>query len=94
MVSSTVSDGKMLATWNARPMPWRTISGGERPADVDAVEQDRPESGPQRAGDQIEERALAGAVGADHGGERTVGKVERDIVGRLDAAEGFREADA
>jgi hypothetical protein len=39
MVSCTVSDLKMLATWNARPMPWRTISGGERPGEIDAVEQ-------------------------------------------------------
>ena len=33
MVSSTVSEGKMLATWKARPMPRRTMSGATRPAD-------------------------------------------------------------
>jgi hypothetical protein len=57
------------------------------PGQVEAVEQDLAGVRPQRAGDQVEERALAGAVGADHGGERTIGEVERDIVRRLDAAE-------
>ena len=37
-ISSTVSDGKMLAIWNARPMPRRTIWVGEQPADVLAGE--------------------------------------------------------
>ena len=70
-------------------MPWRTISGGERPAMIDAIEQDLAGIRSQCAGDQVEERALAGAIGTDHGGERTVGEIERDIVGRLDAAERF-----
>src|SRR5437588_307293 len=56
---------------------------------VAAVEQDLAGVRPQRAGDQVEERALAGAVGTDHGGERAISKVERDVVRRLDAAERF-----
>ena len=35
----------MLATWNARPMPWRTISGGERPAISTPLSRIWPESG-------------------------------------------------
>ena len=65
--------------------------GRRAPGHIDAVEQDLTGIRLQRAGDQVEERALAGAVRADHGGERTVGKIERDVVGRLDAAERFGE---
>jgi hypothetical protein len=63
--------------------------GRRPPGHVDAVEQDLAGVRLQRAGDQVEERALAGAVGADHRGERAVSEVERDIVRRLDAAECF-----
>ena len=65
--------------------------GRRAPGQIDAIEQDLAGIRLQRAGDQIEERALARAIGADDGGQRTVGEIERDVVGRLDAAEGFRE---
>ena len=65
---------------------------GRRPSGhIDAVEQDAAGVGLQRARDQIEKRALAGPVGADHRGQRTIGKIQRDVVGRLDAAERFAE---
>src|SRR6185369_4260154 len=54
-----------------------------------AIEQNGAGIRLQRAGDQVEERALAGAVRADHGRERAVGEFERDVVRRLDAAERF-----
>jgi hypothetical protein len=57
------------------------------PGHVDAIEQDLAGVGPQRAGYQVEECALAGAIGTDHGRQRTVGEIKRNIVGRLDAAE-------
>src|SRR6267378_6606366 len=45
MVSCTVNEGKILATWKARPMPWRTMSGGELPARSTPLSRMRPESG-------------------------------------------------
>jgi len=63
--------------------------GRRSPSHIDAVEQYLTGVRLQRTGDQVEERALAGAVGADNGGQRTVGKIERNVVGRLDAAKGF-----
>ncbi|MGY3125077.1 hypothetical protein ACVWXQ_009014 [Bradyrhizobium sp. S3.14.4] len=59
--------------------------------EIDAVEQHLAGIRPQGAGDQVEERALACAVRSDHRRERTVGEVQRDVVGRLHAAEGFCE---
>src|SRR5262249_20145759 len=61
------------------------------PGKLDAVEPDLARVRPQGAGDQVEERALARAVRADHGGERAVREIERDVVGRLHAAKGLCE---
>ena len=44
-ISSTVSDGKMLAIWNARTTPRRTIWVGERPPMSSPASFTRPRSG-------------------------------------------------
>ena len=55
--------------------------------DVGAVEEDLAAVGRQRAGDDVEERGLAGAVGADEAGDRAAGDIQRAIGDRLHAAE-------
>src|SRR3954454_974037 len=81
MFSRTVSWGKRRVPWKVRAMPSRAICGGRRrwigraprvisPAvgggDGAAAEADLAGVGAGEAGDQVEERALAGAVRADH----------------------------
>src|SRR3954452_13837016 len=65
--------------------------GRRQPRQLETIEPDPAVVRLQRTGDQIEERALSCAIGADHGGQRSVGKTQIDIVGRLDAAERFGE---
>src|SRR5262245_35442921 len=60
--------------------------------DVGAVEADFPAVGVEIAGDQIEERGLAGAVGPDDADCLAARDAEIDGVGRLDRAEGSGEA--
>src|SRR5436190_1095739 len=59
---------------------WRTAR------QIDTIEQNATVVGRKRARDQVEERAFSCAVGADHGGERTARKTQRNIVRGLDAA--------
>ena len=59
---------------------------GER-RDVVAVERDRPRGRLEHAGEQVDQRRLAGAVRADQGVARAALDAERDVVGRRQAAE-------
>ncbi len=86
MFSPTLSAGNRLVIWNERPMPARAISSGVWPAigwpssDTDALVRRI------HAGQQIERRGLAGAVGADQRMQRAVGNGDVDPLHRLDAA--------
>ena len=51
-----------------------------------AVEDDAPAVGHERAGDGVEQRRLAGAVGADQAGHRSAGNAQRAARNRLYAA--------
>src|SRR5690606_3718244 len=59
--------------------------------DVLAVHQDAPGRGRKDAGEQVDQRGLAGAVGADQGMAGALRDRERDAVGRGDAAEAAGE---
>ena len=63
---------------------------GER-RDVVAVEQDRPGGRLENAGEQVDQRRLAGAVRADQGVAGAARELERDVVGRRQAAEALDE---
>ena len=51
--------------WKVRPMPASQSSCGLRPDMLAAVEQNLARARPQEAVQQVEQRGLAGAVGAD-----------------------------
>jgi hypothetical protein len=68
------------------PLVWR-----ER-GDVLAEEADPPGRGREVAGDGVEQRGLAGAVGADQGAALPRGDGERDVLDRLERAEGPGDA--
>ena len=66
MFSNTLSLGKMLVIWNERDRPG-AVDALRRPA-VDRAGRRRAISPARRrevAGDQVEQRRLAGAVGSD-----------------------------
>ena len=56
-----------------------------------SVEQDAPLGGRQRTGDDVEERCLAGAVGADDGSHGSARHGEVDIRERRETSEPTRE---
>ena len=78
--SSTLAFGRMLVIWYERAMPLLRDAVGRQPGDVLAVEQDAPRGRTQDAGQAIEERALAGAVGADDGADLAAlhGEIDAD----------------
>ena len=69
----------------------RDLVGGEA-VDALAVVEDRPLVGPQETGHQVEDRALAGAVGADEAHHGAGRDVERAGGDRAEAAEPLAEA--
>ena len=77
--------------WNVRAMPRAHALFGRKRRDVAAVEQDRARGRREEAADQIEERRLAGAVGADHGAQLARLDGERDVVDGDQAAEALRD---
>ena len=72
-------------------MPASMIWARERPTQARAIEGDGAGVRLQTAADQIEERALAGAVRADDRGERAGREGDRDVGDGRDAAEGFMQ---
>ena len=81
--------------WNVRPMPsavtWCGLSDLDPPAlgrhDRAPVERDLAGGRDVVAGDHVEERRLAGAVGADERDDRAARDVEVDVVDRQQPAE-------
>src|SRR4029079_19377031 len=63
-----------------------------QPRDVAALEQDGAGVGAQMAGDQVEQRGLAGAVGPDDGGDLALGHAHAGVVDGQEAVEGFAQA--
>ena len=68
-LSRTVSDVNSSSRWNVRAMPAPGPLVRRQPGDVVAVEQDAARVGPLEPGDDVEQRGLAGAVGADQAGD-------------------------
>ena len=73
-------------------MPARARACGGGPRDVAPSSRMAPRIGPERAGDQVEQRRLAGAVRADDAERVALGDGEIDAVRDLDRAEGSAEA--
>ena len=63
--SRTVSSGKISVIWKVRPMPIFTRPAAGTRLMFCAVQQDLARGRREEAGDQVEERRLAGAVRAD-----------------------------
>ncbi len=60
-------------------MPFCEIALEGRPGDLAAIENDAPARGPQHAGQAVEERAFARAVGPDNGAKLSAGSFEVDL---------------
>ena len=85
--SSTVMSGTSLTCWKVRAMPSCATSCGGALSMVLPSTRDGAAGGGQHAGDQVEGRALAGAVGADQRDDLAGLDVERHIVDGDHAAE-------
>jgi hypothetical protein len=73
-------------------MPRRNDSGAVESGDVLTLEGDLAGFRHDRAGNQVKERALAGTVRADDGGQGALGEAERHVVDRGNAPETFGQA--
>ncbi len=85
--SSTVMSANRRLIWNvrARPRLTRWCCGSEVTSSPPRIT--LPDGGLQEAGQQVDERRLAGAVGADQRVAAPAVDVERDVVGGDEAAE-------
>ena len=63
--SSVVNDVSVCEIWKVRPKPSTARRFGRQPTDVPPIQRDRTGAGDQLAGQQVEQRRLAGAVRAD-----------------------------
>ena len=77
--------------WNVRATPARVTRSGRLAGDVLAVEDDPAGGRPVEAGQAVEERRLAGAVGPDQRDDRLRRHAEGDVVDRDEAAEDLRD---
>ena len=73
--------------WNVRAKPSRATSCGAQVRAVLALEEDAAARRPVEAADDVEHRALAGAVGPDDRRDLAAVDREADVGDRLDAAE-------
>ena len=87
MVSSGVRSANSWLIWNVRAMPSGDALVRLEIGDVAAFEHDAPGGRAQHAGQQVDDRGLAGAVRADQRVARAFLDGERHVVGRDDAAE-------
>ena len=86
-LSSTVRPPNRAMFWNVRATPSAAISLGRMRGDVAAVEHDAAGVGLVEARDHVEQRGLAGAVGADDRDDAALGDVDRHVLDCGDAAE-------
>ena len=84
--SSTVRLGKIRRPSGTSAMPSRTRRCGGNAGERPPVEADRRPSRPAQAGDRLEQRRLAGAVGADDGDASRPPRPRRDAEQRLEVA--------
>ena len=92
MFSITARSAKTFEIWNVRLIPSAVRPGSGSRVISRPKRRDRPRARPQRAGDAVEERRLAGAVRADQHAALAGRDVERHAVDRAQAAEILREA--
>ena len=90
-LSSTDMRSNSATFWKVRPMPICGMAWRGRSRIDAALEQDVAAVGRVEAAEAIEERGLAGAVGADQAGDLAGKDVEGDAVERDDAAEADRD---
>ena len=79
--------------WNVRPRPRRTRAACGSAVMSSPLKQDTPGRWRQPAGDQVDERRLAGAVRADQRMARTGLETEMNVVRHDQRAEAFVQAD-
>ena len=87
MFSVTVCDGTSVKCWWTMPMPASIASRGDRNDDRPAVDADLALVRPVEAGEDVHERALAGAVLAEQRVDLARPQVEVDVVVGEDARE-------
>ena len=90
--SSTVIWVNGLSFWKVRATPSRLISIRPEPRDGAAVQQDLARIRRLEAREEVEERGLAGAVGADDPDELSRAHPEGNVVVGDEAAEALRDA--
>ena len=91
MFSRTVSSGKISVIWKVRAIPMATRSVTAILVTGGAVEHDLAGGGREEAGDHVEERRLAGAVGADDGAKFPRRHLHRHVADGDQAAELLRD---
>ena len=77
--SVTVRSGKGLSFWKVRATPRLAMLVGAQAGDVVAVEEDPAGVERLEAGDQVEQRRLAGAVRTDDAEDLALVDVEGDV---------------
>ena len=87
MASRTVSDGKMLAIWKARPTPRRTISGADSPAMSSPPSRIRPASGRSAPVMRLKKVVLPAPFGPITAVSEPVVEAQADAVHGAHAAE-------
>ena len=90
MFCSTVRSGTSDSSWKTAETPARWAALGSAATNGCAAEQDAAFVGAERAGEDLDEGALAGAVLADEGVDLAGGGVELGARQRGDAAEALR----
>ena len=85
--SSTVISAKGRGIWKVRPTPLAMRASGPAARHVRAVDQDAAGGRLQAAGEQVEQRRLAGAVRADQAEQLAAPKRDRHAVDGAQAAE-------
>ena len=92
MFSATVSSGNSSSSWNTVAMPAACASCGPLKLDLAAVDPDRARVRPVDAGDDLDQRRLAGAVLAQKRMHLAGMDVEADIVQRPHAGKRLAQA--
>ena len=92
--SNTVCPWNTVGRWNFRPMPSSAISALGQLGQIDVAPVSRktpPVVGPGLAGDDVHQRGLARAVGADDAAELALLQHSVDVGQRLEAVEADRQ---
>ena len=85
--SSTVSSSKTDGVWNVRPTPSRTMTCSPRPMSSLPAKIDRAVRRAHEPGDRVDERRLAGPVGADDEAHLVLRQVEVETVDGVEGVE-------